>query len=93
MRGTAVGTCEQSIAEAEAKIAGGWEGFAARLRRSYIDLFEEKIGKGGFDPYVATWTCRRDLAEEAARSNQYVGARYTGQTDLVAIVPVVIKSK
>jgi hypothetical protein len=60
-------------AEAEAKIAGGWEGFAARVRQSHIDHFEEKVGKGGFDPYVATWTVRRDLAEKAARSNQYVG--------------------
>jgi hypothetical protein len=34
---------------------------------------KEKVGKGGFDPYVATWTVRRDLAEKAARSNQYVG--------------------
>jgi hypothetical protein len=68
----------------------GWEGFAARVRQSHIDHFEEKVGKGGFDPYVATWTVRRDLAEKAARSNQYVGC-ITGQTNLVAIVPVVIK--
>jgi hypothetical protein len=84
---------EHEIAEAEAKIAGGWEGFAARVRQLHIDRFEEKVGKGDFEPYVATWTCRRDLAEEAARSNQYVGPRYTGQIDLVAIVPVVIKAK
>jgi hypothetical protein len=84
---------EQEIAEAEAKIAGGWEGFAARVRQSYIDHFEEKVVKGGFDPYAAMWTVRRDLAEKAARSNQYVGVHYTGQTNLVAIVPVVIKSK
>jgi hypothetical protein len=84
---------EQEIAEAEAKIAGGWKGFATRVRQSHIDHFEEKVGKGVFDPYVATWTVRRDLAEKAARSNQYVGVHYTGQTNLVAIVPVVIKAK
>jgi hypothetical protein len=90
---------EQEIAEAEAKIAGGWQGFAARVRQSQIDHFKERVGKGGFDPYVATWAGRLDLAEKAARSNQaarrnqYVGAHYPGHTNLVAIVPVVIKAK
>jgi hypothetical protein len=90
---------EQEIAEAEAKIAGGWESFAARVRQLYIDDFEEKVANGEFEPYVAKWTGRLDLAEKAAhnnqvaRRNQYVGwPHYTGHTNLVAIVPVVIKA-
>ena len=90
---------EQDIAEAKAKIVGGWEGFVARVQQSHIDHFEEKVGKGGFDPYVAGWAGRLDLAEKAAHSNQAarrnqdVGAHYPGHTSLVAIVPVVIKAK
>ena len=84
---------EQEIAEAEAKVAGGWEAFAARVRQLHIDGFEEKVAKSGFDPYVATWAVRLDLAQKAAASKQYVGPRYFGQTDLVAIVPAVIKAK
>ena len=84
---------EQEIAEAEAKIAGGWEAFAKRVRRLHIDGFEEKVAKSGFDPYVATWAVRLDLAQKAAASKQYVGTRYFGQTNLVAIVPAVIKAK
>jgi hypothetical protein len=84
---------EQEIVEAKARVAGGWEGFAARARQLHIDGFEEKIAKGGFDPYVATWAGRLDLAQKAAGSKQYIGPRYFGQIDLVAIVPVVIKAK
>jgi hypothetical protein len=90
---------EREIAEAKAKIVGGWEGFAARVRQSHINHFDERVGKGGFEPYIARWAGRLDLAEKAARSNQaarrnqYVGAYYPGQTNLVAIVPVVIKAK
>ena len=90
---------EQEIAEAEAKIAAGWEAFAARVRQLHIDAFEERVGKSGFDPYVAMWAGRLDLAEkaagshQAARRNQDVGAHYPGHTSLVAIVPVVIKAK
>jgi hypothetical protein len=90
---------EKEIAEAEAKIAGGWEAFGARVRQLHIDGFEEKVAKGEFEPYIATWARRIDLAEKAARSNQAarrnqdVGAYYPGQTNLVAIVPVVIKAR
>ena len=90
---------EQEIAEAEAKVAGGWEAFAARVRQLHIDGFEEKVAKREFEPYVATWARRLDLAEKAARStqaarrNQDVGAHYPGQINLIAIVPVVIKAK
>jgi hypothetical protein len=84
---------EQEIAEAETKIADGWEAFAARVRQLHIDGFEEKVAKGGFDPYVATWAVRLDLAQKAAARKQYVGSRYFGQTDLVAIVPAVVKAK
>ena len=84
---------EHEIAEAEAKIAGGWEAFATRVRRLHIDGFEEKVAKSGFDPYVATWAVRLDLAQKAAASKQYVGPRYFGQTDLVAIVSAVIQAK
>ena len=64
---------EQEIAEAEAKIAGGWKAFGARVRQLHIDGFEEKVAKGGFDPYIATWAVRLDLAQKAAASKQYVG--------------------
>ena len=84
---------EQEIAEAQAKIADGWEAFAARARQLHIDGFEEKVAKSGFDPYVATWAVRLDLAQKAAASKQYVGPRYFGQTDLVAIVSAVIQAK
>ena len=65
----------------------------ARVRQLHIDGFEEKVAKSGFDPYVATWAVRLDLAQKAAASKQYVGTRYFGQTNLVAIVPAVIKAK
>ena len=84
---------EQEIAEAEAKIVGGREAFSGRVRQLHIDGFEEKVAKGGFDPYVATWAVRLDLAQKAAASKQYVGPRYFGQTDLVAIVSAVIQAK
>jgi hypothetical protein len=84
---------KQEIAEAKAKIAGGWEAFAARVRQLHVDSFEEKVGKSGFDPYVATWAVRLDLAQRAAASKQHVGPRYFGQTDLVAIVQAVIRAK
>jgi hypothetical protein len=71
----------------------GWEAFAARVRQLHIDGFEEKVAKRGFDPYVATWAVRPDLAQKAAARKQYVGPRYFGQTNLVAIVPAVIKAK
>jgi hypothetical protein len=84
---------EQEIAEAKAKIAGGWEVFAARVRQLHIGGFEEKVAKSGFDPYIATWAVRLDIAQKAAASKQYVGPRYFGQTDLVAIVSAVIQAK
>ena len=84
---------EQEIAEAEAKIVGGWEAFSGRVRQLHIDGFEEKVAKRGFDPYIATWAVRLDLARKAAASKQYVGPRYFGQTDLVAIVSAVIQAK
>jgi hypothetical protein len=52
----------------------------ARVRQLHIDGFEEKVAKSGFDPYVATWAGRLDLAQKAAASKQYVGPRYFGQT-------------
>jgi hypothetical protein len=64
-----------------------------QVRQLHIDGFEEKVAKSGFDPYVATWAERLNLAQKAAASKQYVGSRYFGQTDLVAIVPAVIKAK
>ena len=88
--------CDVEIAknaEAEAKVAGGWEAFAARVRQLHIDGFEAKVAKRGFDPYIATWAVRLDLAQKAAASKQYVGPRYFGQTDLVAIVSAVIQAK
>ena len=59
---------EQEIAEAEAKIAGGWEAFATRVRRLHIDGFERRSPRAGsiptsrHGPYGSTSRRRRPPA-------------------------------
>jgi len=41
---------EQEIAEAEAKVAGGWEAFAARVRQLHIVALRRRSPRGGSIP-------------------------------------------
>jgi len=66
---------------AKANIEGGLDGFVARIKARMIEGFERSLAKGGFDPCVAGWAGRLDLAQKAVAS-------HTGpDCKLVAIVP------
>jgi hypothetical protein len=70
------------IARSKAIIEGGFEGYAARGRAAAIASFERKLAAGGFEPGVAAWCGRLDLARKEA------GKRNTGERlCLVEIVP------
>jgi len=53
-------------------------------------MYEDKLAKGGFLPYVAGWCGRLDLAQKASTTRDFVGPRYWGRTDFLAIVPIEI---
>ena len=79
---------ESQISEAKAKVEGGFEAYAERLRQEKIRMYEERLAKGGFLPYVARWCGRPDLAQKASTNRDFVGPRYWGRTNFLAIVPV-----
>jgi hypothetical protein len=54
-----VGTAPQ----AKAKVEGGFEAYAERLRQEKIQLYEDRLAKGGFLPYVAGGRSPRPRAE------------------------------
>jgi hypothetical protein len=45
-------------------------------------MYEDRLAKGGFLPYVASWCGRPDLAQKASTKRDFVGARYWGRTNL-----------
>jgi hypothetical protein len=57
---------ESQIAEAKAKVEGGFEAYAERLRQEKIQMYDDRLAKGGFLPYVAGWCGRPDLAQKAS---------------------------
>jgi hypothetical protein len=69
------------IADAKQRIEGGFDAFIARKRADYIERFEAHKAKGGFEPQVAAWAGRLDLAQKAVGQHTHGGCR------LVAIVP------
>jgi hypothetical protein len=70
----------EQIADAQAEVAGGFDAYVRRLRERAIATFEENKTAGHFDPHVATWCGRPDLAEKAI-------SNFTGpHTKFVAIV-------
>ena len=81
---------ESQISEAKAKVEGGFEAYAERLRQEKIQMYEERLAKGGFLPYVAGWCSRPDLAQKASTKRDFVGPRYWGRTNFLAIVPIEI---
>ena len=81
---------ESQISEAKAKVEGGFEAYAERLRQQKIHMYEDRLAKGGFLPYVAGWCGRPDLAPKASTKRDFVGPRYWGRTNFLAIVPIEI---
>jgi hypothetical protein len=73
---------ESQISEAKAKVEGGFEAYAKRLRQEKIQMYEDRLAKGGFLPYVARWCGRPDLAQKASTER--------GRTNFLAIVPIEI---
>ena len=68
------------LADATANIEGGFDAYVARLRAKAIADFEARKAKGSFDPFVAAWAGRLDLAHKAV-------AAHTGAwCKLIAIV-------
>lgn len=78
---------EREIAEARRIIEGGYEAYVDRLRQKQIDHYKEDVARDRFEPHVAGWASRRDLAEKAARQFCSRGCR------IVAIVPAVEVAK
>jgi len=72
---------ESRISEAKAKVEGGFETYAERLRQEKIQIYEDRLAKGGFLPYVAGWCGRPDLAQKASTKRDFVGPRYWGRTN------------
>ena len=72
---------ESQISEAKAKVEGGFEAYAERLRQEKIQIYEDRLAKGGFLPYVAGWCGRPDLAQKASTKRDFVGPRYWGRTN------------
>jgi hypothetical protein len=81
---------ESRIGEAKAKVEGGFEAYAERLRQEKIRVYGDKLAKGGFLPYVATWCGRPDLAQKASTKRDFVGPRYWGRANFLAIAPIEI---
>jgi hypothetical protein len=81
---------KSQISEAEAKVEVGFEAYAEWLRQQKIQMYEDRRAKGGFLPYVPGWCGRPDLAQKASAKRDFVGPRYRGRTDFLAIVPIEI---
>jgi hypothetical protein len=69
------------LEDAKARIEGGFDAFVARIKQRMIEGFESSLAKGFFEPAVAAWAGRLDLAQKAVAS-------HTGpDCKLVDIVP------
>jgi hypothetical protein len=53
-------------------------------------MYDDRLAKGGFLPYVAGWCGRPDLAQKASIKRDFVGPRYWGRTNFLAIAPIEI---
>ena len=51
-------------------------------------MYEDRLAKGGFLPYVAGGCGRPDLAQKVSTRRDLVGPRYWGRTNFLAIVPI-----
>jgi hypothetical protein len=56
----------ESQIRGQAKVEGGFEAYAERLRQEKIQMHEDRLARGGFLPYVAGWCGRPDLAQTAS---------------------------
>ena len=83
-------TSRAGSARPKAKVEGGFEAYAERLRQEKIRVYGDKLAKGGFLPYVATWCGRPDLAQKASTKRDFVGPRYWGCANFLAIAPIEI---
>lgn len=63
----------EEVVEASIKIDGGYEAYIGRVRERMITWFEEKKAKGYFEPCVAAWAGRLDLAAKAV--SQHTGPK------------------
>ena len=64
---------ESQISEAKAKVEGGFEAYAERLRQEKIQMYEDRLAKGGFLPYVARWCGRPEFARKVSTKRDIVG--------------------
>jgi hypothetical protein len=71
---TPVDEAAKRIADAKQRIEGGFDAYVARVRQDGIDRFEKGL-EGGYQPGVATWCGRLDLArKEASKFAKRLGA-------------------
>ena len=56
-------------------------------------MYDDRLAKGGFLPYVAGWCGRPDLAQKASTKRDFVGPRYWGRTNFLAIAPIEITGR
>lgn len=77
------------IVAAHELVEGSFDAYVRRLRERHIAGFEARKTKGGFEPFVATWCGRLDLAQKA------VTAHTSAARQFIAIVPAeeVVKAK
>lgn len=69
------------LADATARVEGGFDGYVARQRAELIARFEADKAAGNFNPRAVAWAGRLDLAQKAV-------AQHTNRrVKLVAIVP------
>lgn len=60
---------QDDIDEAKKRIEGGFDAYVRRLRDAAIATFEANKANGYFEPHVATWCGRPDLAQKAINSH------------------------
>lgn len=81
-RGMVIGYDAKEIADHKAEVVGGWTAYADRCREEKIERFERAKKNGAYEPGVATWCGRHDLAVKEANKR-----RGWNNIKMVAIVP------
>jgi hypothetical protein len=76
-----VGTAPQ----AKAKVEGGLEAYAERLRQEKIQLYEDRLAKGGFLPYVAGGGAVAPTSRRSSRPGAIWSARATGAAPISSL--------
>jgi hypothetical protein len=76
-----VGTAPQ----AKAKVEGGFEAYAERLRQEKIQLYEDRLAKGGFLPYVAGGGAVAPTSRRRSRPGAIWSARATGAAPISSL--------